>query len=334
MTDLSIIIVCYKGWEQLNNCLGVLDSFTGTTFKTEVIVVDNKSDDDAIYKTKTRFPKFGFIFNKINGGFANGCNLGAGNALGEFILFLNPDTVAHESEIEKLLKTAKQNPEFTLVSCRQVNKNGKENIPYGPFPSMFNLTGFQRAIFGNRMSEVRRPKSEISFPDWISGSVILIKNETFKKLGGFDEDFWMYYEDVDLCRRTRNIDGEIAFCSNITIEHNHGGSSRINLKTTSLTKTEVQISRHVYISKHKTGFEKFMIQVFLVTNNLVSGGIMALLGLVLFFIPKVFSRTVIYCRLIGYYLGSLFRLSWISPRSVNFKRGQTDAPDSTLYEFD
>jgi GT2 family glycosyltransferase len=144
----------------------------------------------------------------------------------------------------------------------------------------------------------------------------------------------MYYEDVDLCRRTRNIDGEIAFCSNITIEHNHGGSSRINLKTTSLTKTEVQISRHVYISKHKTGFEKFMIQVFLVTNNLVSGGIMALLGLVLFFIPKVFSRTVIYYRLIGYYLGSLFRLSWISPRSVNFKRDQTDAPDSTLYEFD
>ena len=320
MTDLSIIIVCHKGWERLNKCLEALDSFTGESFKTEVIIVDNNSDDDQIYDTKIRFPKFRFIYNKINGGFANGCNLGALNASGEFILFLNPDTVATESEIGNLLRTAEQNPEFKIVSCRQVNNNGKENIVYGPFPNIFNLTGFQRAIFGNRMSEVRGPKSEVSFPDWISGSVILIKNETFKRLGGFDEDFWMYYEDVNLCRRVRDIDGEIAFCSNITIEHNHGGSSRINLKTTSLTKTEVLISRHVYISKHKTGFAKFMIQIFLVTNNLISGGIMALLGLVLFFIPKVFSRTLIYCRLIRYYTRSLFRLSWISPRSVNFQR--------------
>jgi Predicted glycosyltransferases len=130
----------------------------------------------------------------------------------------------------------------------------------------------------------------------------------------------MYFEDVDLCRRVRNIDSEIAFCRNITIEHNHGGSSRINLKTTTLTKTEVLISRHVYISKHKTGLEKLLIQIFLVFNNLISGGIMALIGLLLFFIPKVFSRTLIYYRLIGYYTGSLFRFSWISPRSVNFHK--------------
>lgn len=320
MTDLSIIIVCHNGWEQLDKCLDALDSFTGENFKTEVIIVDNKSDDDAIYKTKKRFPKFRFINNKINGGFANGCNMGAGNASGEFILFLNPDTVAAESEIENLLRIAEQNPEFKIVSCRQVNNSGKENIAYGPFPTMFNLTGFQRAIFGSRMSEVRRLKSEVRFPDWISGSVVLIKNETFKKLDGFDEDYWMYYEDVDLCRRVRDIDGEIAFCSNITIEHNHGGSSRINLKTTSLTKTEVLISRHVYISKHKIGFARIIIQIFLVTNNLISGCIMALPGLVLFFIPKVFSRTLIYYKLIRYYAGSLFRLSWISPRSVNFRR--------------
>jgi GT2 family glycosyltransferase len=320
MTDLSIIIVCHNGWERLYKCLDALDSFTGENFKTEVIIVDNKSDDDIIYKTKIRFPKFTFINNKINGGFANGCNLGARNASGDFILFLNPDTVAAESEIENLLRVAEKNPEFKIVSCRQVNNNGKENIAYGPFPTMFNLTGFQRAIFNHRKPKTANREPDICFPDWISGSVVLIKNETFKRSGGFDEDFWMYYEDVDLCRRVRDIDGEIAFCRNITIEHNHGGSSRINLKTTSLTKTEVHISRHVYIGKHKTGFAKFMIQIFLVTNNLISGGIMALPGLVLFFIPKVFSRTLIYFRLIRYYAGSLFRLSWISPRSVNFRR--------------
>lgn len=320
MTDLSIIIVCFKGWERLNKCLEALNSFKGENFRNEVIVVDNKSDDDTINKTEIRFPKFRFIYNKINGGFANGCNLGAGNASGEFLLFLNPDTVASESEIEKLLNTAKQNPEFAILSCRQVNENGKESIAYGPFPSIFNLTGFQRAVFGNRMSELRRQTPEVIFPDWISGSVVLIRQTIFRQINGFDEDFWMYFEDVDLCRRIRKIDSEIAFCRNITIEHNHGGSSRINLKTTSLTKTEVHISRHVYVSKHKTGIEKYMIQTFLVLNNLISGCIMALLGLFLFFSPKVFSRTLIYYKLIRYYIGSLFRLSWISPRSVNFHR--------------
>lgn len=320
MTDLSIIIVCFKGWERLNKCLEALNSFKGENFRAEVIVVDNKSDDDTINKIEIRFPKFRFIYNKINGGFANGCNLGAGNASGEFLLFLNPDTVASESEIEKLLNIAKQNPEFAILSCRQVNEKGKERVAYGPFPSMFNLTGFQRAIFGNRMSELRRQTPEVSFPDWISGSVVLIRQTTFRQISGFDEDFWMYFEDVDLCRRIRKIDSEIAFCRNITIEHNHGGSSRINLKTASLTKTEVHISRHVYVSKHKTGIEKYVIQTFLVLNNLISGCVMAFLGLILFFIPKVFSRTLIYYKLIRYYIGSLFRLSWISPRSVNFRR--------------
>ena len=320
MTDLSIIIVCYKGWVRLSQCLDALDSFSGNSFKSEVIVVDNKSDDVTILKIEEKFPKFRFIFNYVNGGFANGCNLGAKNAVGEFVLFLNPDTVAAEAEVEKLLNVARQNPEFGIVSCRQINEKGKESIASGTFPSLFNLTGFQRAIFPSRQSEIRNPKSEISFPDWVSGSVILMRYETFKKESGFDEDFWMYFEDVDLCRRIRKTGCEIAFCRNITIEHNHGGSSRINLNTTSLTKTEVHVSRHLYISKHKKGFEKFLIQTFLVLNNIISGAVMAIIGLLLFFIPKVFSRTLIFYRLTSYYLGSLLRLSWISPRSVNFQK--------------
>lgn len=319
-TDLSIIIVSYKGWERLNKCLDSINSFKGANFNTEVIVVDNKSEEEAIQIIEQRFPKFRFIYNKINGGFANGCNLGTKNASGEFILFLNPDTVVSESEIEKLLNTAKQNPEFTIVSCRQVNEMGKESRVCGVFPSIFNLTGFQRTIFKYLTPRTANRKPDISFPDWISGSVVMIRHDTFKKSGGFDEDFWMYFEDVDLCRRIRNNDGEIAFCRNINIEHNHGGSSRINLKTTSLTKTEVHISRHVYISKHKTGIAKFFIQTFLVFNNLISGSIMALIGLLLFFIPKVFARTLMYFRLIRYYTGSLLRLSWISPMSVNFHK--------------
>jgi GT2 family glycosyltransferase len=327
MADLSIIIVCYKGEKRLAKCLEALNSFTGKNFSTEVIVVDNKSYDEAIFKIEERFPKFRFIYNEINGGFSNGCNLGSKSAAGKFLLFLNPDTVASETEVEKLLNIAKQNPAYSILSCRQINENGKECIASGSFPHFFNLTGFQRALFGRSNTQDSRHKayyknkeSEVSFPDWISGSVVLMRKELFQKINGFDEDFWMYFEDVDLCMRVRNISGEIAFCRNITIEHNHGGSSRINLKTTSLTKTEVHISRHIYISKHKSGQDKVLIQTFLIINNLISGGLMALLGLLLFFIPKIFIRTLIYFRLICYYTGSIFRQSWISPRSVNFHK--------------
>jgi GT2 family glycosyltransferase len=330
MTDLSIIIVCYKGWDRLNKCLDALNLFSRNNFSCEVIIVDNKSDDEAIFKIKDSFPKFKFIYNEINGGFANGCNLGAKNASGEFILFLNPDTLATENEIEKLLNIAKQNPDYSIISCRQVNEHGKECISTGPFPALMNLTGFQRAVFRNLIPHPAFAKAtagkashhtpDITYPDWVSGSVVMIRHDTFEKIDGFDEDFWMYFEDVDLCKRIRNSKGEIAFCSDITIEHNHGGSSRINLSTTSVTKTEVHISRHVYISKHKTGIEKLAIQTFLVINNLISGAIMALLGILLFYIPKVFSCTLIFFRLIGYYTRSIVRFSWISPRSANLKK--------------
>jgi GT2 family glycosyltransferase len=318
MIDLSIIIVSYKGWARLTKCLESLDAFSAGTFKMEVIVVDNKSDDPTINKLEERFTKFRFIHNTINGGFSNGCNLGSKSASGDFFLFLNPDTVTSESAIEQLLNVAKHNPSFGIVSCRQVNERDKESVASGPFPNLFNLTGLQRSL-----SKLLTPHSpsltpEIVFPDWISGSVIMIRSEVFRKIGGFDEDFWMYFEDVDLCHRIRNISLEVVCCRNITIEHNHGGSSRINLRTASLTKTEVHISRHVYISKHKKGFDKFLIQSFLVINNVINGLITGILGLFFFFIPKVFLRTIIFLRLIRYYFEALIRQVWISSRSVNY----------------
>jgi GT2 family glycosyltransferase len=320
MIDLSIIIVCFRGWDRLTKCLDSLDSFTGKNFNAEVIIVDNRSDDGMISEMEKKFPKFRYIRNEVNGGYANGCNTGNKNASGEYLLILNPDTVAFESELEKLLITARQNPAFTVLSCKQINEKGKECIVTGQFPHLFNLTGFQRAIFGRPGAGRQNQNQEISFPDWVSGSVMLMKREVFLKIGGFDEDFWMYFEDVDLCRRVKNIPGEIAYCSNITIEHNHGGSSRIDLKTASLTKTEVIISRHLYISKNKFGIDRLLIQSFLVLNNLLSGGIVAIAGMVFFFVPKLFIRALIFLRLIGYYIGSAFRFSWVSPRSVNFHK--------------
>lgn len=288
-------------------------------FSMEVIVVDNKSPDRKIYEIEKNFPGFRFIKNNVNGGFANGCNLGADVAEGEFLLFLNPDTVVQEEDMVKLLAEAQQNTDLTVLSCRQINNKGKESRPYGPFPSIRNMTGIQRSLsgyFGNKASG--NGKNNIIYPDWVSGSVIMINKKEFQRIRGFDEDFWMYFEDVDLCRRIHDSGGRVAFLRDITIEHNHGGSSRMDLKTSSITKAEVMISEHVYVSKHIKGQEKILMQTLLVIMNLIPGLALALAGIVLFFVPRVFVKTLVFGRLVAYYAGALFRMNWISRRSVNF----------------
>ena len=322
MADISVIIVSYKGAERLSSCLRSLDGFSGGKMTTEVIITDNDSQDNAIDLLKEQYCRFTFICNNVNGGFANGCNLGATAATGEYLLFLNPDTIVTEEAVGKLVEAAGENPSFTIISCKQVRENGSESIAWGAFPGMWNLTGLQRAIAGvfSSGSHIRTMpgNNDIWLPDWVSGSVILIRRDDFNAVGGFDDDYWMYYEDVDLCKKVTDRGGRVAFFRNITIEHNHGGSSRLNTKTTALTKTEVMISRHLYISKHMQGPERFSIHLFMVINNLISGLIPAIFGLVLPFVPKLFARSRLYSNLIGYYFKALVRKTWISPRSVNY----------------
>jgi hypothetical protein len=306
--DLSVIIVCYKGWDRLSKCLESIEAFVSDSFSMEVIVIDNNSGDGIITEFEKKYNEFRFIRNNINGGYAYGCNKGAAESTGDFILILNPDTVVKEKEIEKLLANAKSHPEYYIISCSQVNENGKESRAEGRFPALS-----LRNLF------IGKPDNTLSYPDWVSGSIMLIRREVFNRLNGFDESFWMYYEDVDICKRARMAGGEIACYNDIVIEHNHGGSSRINLKTTSITKCEVQTSRHLYIHKHLHGIERFLLHFLIIADNLVTGSIAAAFGLIFFFIPKFFVRVLIFIRLTGYYFHSLFRRSWVSRRSVNLK---------------
>ncbi|MDP4223837.1 MAG: glycosyltransferase family 2 protein [Bacteroidota bacterium] len=318
MTDISVIIVSYKGWDRLIKCLDSLSSFAGKRFSYEVIVVDNNSGNGRIDEIEDRFKGFSFIHNQVNGGFANGNNLGSKYAKGEYLLLLNPDTIVTEEAVERLLESERKNPEYSIISCRQVNEAGKEMKATGQFPNLLNLTGFQRSalrIFSTG-SAGHFGDSPVTFPDWVSGSVMLIKKELYEKAGGFYEGYWMYFEDVDLCRRITNAGGKIAFIKDVTIEHSHGGSSRIDNKTSSLTKTEVNISRHVYISRYFNGIKRISAQIFLVINNLITGALTAIIGIILFFIPKMLVKTLIFARLANYYFNALLRHTWISPRAV------------------
>ncbi|HVN58153.1 MAG TPA: glycosyltransferase family 2 protein [Bacteroidales bacterium] len=313
--DLSIIIVNYRGWSKLRVCLDALSGFSQDIFSHEVVIVDNNSNDGVVGDFIREFPSFRFILNDINGGFAYGCNIGAVQSSGKSLLFLNPDTVASEDAIGRLLEKSLNFPR-NLISCSQKDDKGKFTPAYGQFLSPGKITGTGRAIASliHPSGHTANPLS----PDWISGSLIMVSREFFREIGGFDEDFWMYYEDMDLCFRARQAKGEILYFTDFSIEHKHGGSSRIDITTTALTKTEVLKSKHVYISKHFTPAAAFLAHSIIIAGNITGGIILFLPGIIFFFIPALLVRTFIFIRLTGYYITAVRSRSWVSRRSVNW----------------
>jgi GT2 family glycosyltransferase len=319
--DLSVIIVNYKSWRSLRQCLDSLSAIPQNHISFEVIIVDNASEDGMLPEFQAAFPLFNFILNKGNYGFAHGCNLGAANSKGEYLLFLNPDTVANETALIGMLNNARSRNNHSVISCRQIRTDGSEEKPYGSFLSPMTLTGWLRAlnrIYSGDESKLVDKAGNFS-PDWVSGSVILLSSESFNRLGGWDEDFWMYFEDVDLCKRARNAGGDIILVKDVAIEHNHGGSSRNNVQISALTKCEVKISRHVYIAKHEGGTRKIYMQSFLVISNLAGGLIPAFFGILFFFSKSMKIALLTYLSLLKYYLNAFRSGIWLSPRSVNYK---------------
>ena len=321
--SLSVIIVNYRSWRRLSSCLDALMACRSAGLYPEVIVVDNDSGDGQLSGFQLRYPDFRFLPNSGNLGFANGCNFGASMASGEFLLFLNPDTIVTADALTGMLELARANPEYTLLSCRQLNSSGKDDKPCGIFPSLRTLTPLQRA-FIRRIHGGRWPfdnGAEVIFPDWISGSVVLVRRVEFEAAGGWCDQFFMYYEDVDLCRRIRDRGGLVALANAISIVHDHGGASRINRKVKALTKTEVIISRHLYVHRHFQGRQRTLAQIWLVLDSLFLGRLFpAIAGLLLFFLPSFAVYSRIYLNLLVYYTGVLRYGSWLSPRSVRHPR--------------
>lgn len=322
MIDISIIIVNYKSWSELNNCLQSIIAINSDRFTLETIVVDNESNDYKINEFKQLFPTVTFIENSGNNGFANGCNLGASIAKGKYLFFLNPDTVINEDAVFKLWKTSYENSNYGIVSCRQTNENYGKYTEIRFFPSFFTLFGYSRVIYRIvnyfHLNNKFNFHKEIVFPDWVTGAAVFISKEWFASVNGWTEKYWLYFEDVDLCKKIKENNGEICLIRTTNIFHKHGGSTRINIKTKALTKTEVLISKHVYFNEHKSGIIKNCIQIFLLISLLIEKFIFAIIGLVFFFIPKLKVNVYIFINLINYYINAISKKSWISPRSVKY----------------
>ncbi len=323
---LSIILVNYRGWKRLRLCLESLRCLKDAPFTWEVIVIDNQSADNQLPKFISDFPEFGFLGNTDNNGFSNGCNLGASKAKGEYLFFLNPDTIVSLDAIQQLLQTAVAHPEISILSCQQLDDKGNDTLPYGLALRLETLTGFLRFLYRliHKKSQaiLLSPSVPVIFPEWVSGSAVWMNQKKFNELGGWCEDFWMYYEDADLCKRAWESNGRVALLTNVSIIHNHGGSSRVNLDTKILTKSETLISKHVYLSKHFHGKKELMMHSYLILNCLIGQPLLVIIASIFFFIPSLRVYPKLFLAVVKYYFGAYINKSWLSPRSTNYGAGK------------
>jgi GT2 family glycosyltransferase len=253
--ELSIVIVNYRCWEALSRCLASLKPLLRESEPViEIVVVDNVSGDGVLTSFAAEYPGVRFVANDGNWGFADGCNRGAKASRGEFLLFLNPDALDPGGGITALLDVAHAHPEAAIVTARQVDESGRAQKVFDTFPSLWTLFGPARAalrfLAPGRYPDPRRALAEYLEVDWVSGSALLMPRSVFDALDGFCNGFWMYSEDVDLCRRARDAGHAVAFAGAVTLVHAHGGATRNDPETAALTRSEVVVSRHFYASRH------------------------------------------------------------------------------------
>ena len=204
--QLSVIILNYNVRYFLELCvLSVQKALE--TIEGEIIVIDNNSSDDSCTMMKQRFPKVKLIQNKENVGFPKGNNIGVAQAQGEYICILNPDTVVAEDTFTKVLAFAKRQKNIGIVGCKLIDGAGnflpesKRGVPT-PWVAFTKISGLYKLfpkskIFGEyyagHLNENQTGKVAI-----LVGAFMVMKRDLYLEVGGFDEDCFMYSDDIDL----------------------------------------------------------------------------------------------------------------------------------------
>jgi N-acetylglucosaminyl-diphospho-decaprenol L-rhamnosyltransferase len=257
---LSVIIVNYNVKHFLEQCLcsvmkaiAMLDEG-----QAEVIVVDNQSRDGSVEHLRPKFPSVFFIENRENSGFGRANNQGVQMSKGEFILFLNPDTIVGEDSFSECLAEMQRQPDIGAIGVRMVDGGGKylpeskRGFPT-PWVSFCKLSGLTRLFPFSRVFARyylgHLPEKENNEVDVLAGAYMLVRRKAISLTGGFDEQFFMYAEDIDLSFRIRKAGFRNFYFAGTTIIHFKGES----------TLKDLRYVRHfyeamiLYVRKHYKG---------------------------------------------------------------------------------
>jgi GT2 family glycosyltransferase len=233
--DVSVCIVSWNIKDLLRDCLNSLKAQAGDV-RYETIVVDNASSDGSAEMVQREFPWVKLVDPKANLGFGRANNLAYQHSTGRWVLLLNPDTVVLDRAIEKLVRFADQHPEAGAVGGRTLKKDGvslERSCCWGSpglWPLFCKSLGlhiiFKNSAIFNREAMDYWQRDSVREVGVITGCCLMIRREVYEQTGGFDDHFFMYAEETDLCWRIRKTGGRLVFCPEAQIIHLVGESAK------------------------------------------------------------------------------------------------------------
>ncbi|MGJ8592359.1 MAG: glycosyltransferase family 2 protein [Aquaticitalea sp.] len=222
--QLSVVILNYNVRYFLELCIRSVQAAI-SNLDAEIIVVDNFSSDDSCNMVKALFPEVILIENKENFGFSKGNNIGVAKATGEYVCILNPDTVVAEDTFTKVLALAELKNNLGIIGVRLIDGRGlflpesKRNVP-SPWVSIQKIIGYSKPYYASKISENGTGKVSI-----MVGAFMFLMRSVYNEVGGFDEDYFMYGEDMDLSYRVIKAGYDNLYHGSTTIIHYKGEST-------------------------------------------------------------------------------------------------------------
>ena len=264
--DISVIIVNYNVREFLNNALiSLTKALEG--YSAEIFVVDNASDDGSVELVQRNFPDVHLIANTSNVGFAKANNQALSLSKGKYLLLLNPDTLVQENTFENLLSFFSAHADAGMLGCKILNPDGSLQLscrrsfptPWTAFTKTFGLsTLFPKSKLFARYNLTYLDPDQTYEVDAVSGSFMMVTRDVYDKIGGLDETFFMYGEDLDWCFRVQRSGRKVYYVPAVSIIHYKGEST----KRSDIDELNVFYNAmRLFVRKHHTGspiFEWFI----------------------------------------------------------------------------
>ncbi|BAY23083.1 putative glycosyltransferase [Calothrix sp. NIES-2100] len=261
--SVSIIIVNYNGIDVLPDCLNSIETFIHTP-NYEIILIDNASSDGSPELVAEKYPHIHLIRQSENRGFGAGNNAGAKVATGEFLFLLNSDTILISNILPHLIEVMHSHPEVGIIGPKLLNPDGSLQISVSP---ALGIKGEYQARQLHQFSQkasnldlLEQKFQKMQEVDIVVGAAFFVRSSLFHALGGFDENFFMYFEESDLCQRAQNMVYKILYTPHVSLIHLKGYSIQ---KSANAMAVEYRRSQLYYYQKHRPLWEQFVLRLYL-----------------------------------------------------------------------
>ncbi len=232
---ISVIIVTYNSQDFIKKCLKSV--YKNISNQDEIFIVDNNSSDNTIKELeKLNYNNFRLIKNKKNLGFAKANNQAIKQAKGDYIFLINPDTEFDENIFSQMIEFANQHQNAGIFGCQQIDYRNKAAGSFGNFPSFWTNLAYKLKLYWltpwahwtmyNFFTKHLFNKNKKV--DYVGFGFTLIKKQVIEKIGLLDENFFLYYEDTDFCKRANDAGFEVWYLGKIKVQHITGASSDIH----------------------------------------------------------------------------------------------------------